>query len=74
MNGRIQIYIDEKGKRSSVLLPYEDWQNLKSRLNRLEKKLKVFTSIRDGMNEVAEAKRTDKKLQSLSAFIDESRN
>ena len=74
MNGRIQIYTDEEGNKSSVIVPYEEWANLKSRLKYLERKLKVFSSIRSGMSEIAEARATGKKLQSLSAFIDESRN
>ncbi len=74
MNSRIQIYTDEEGNKSSVIVPYEEWANLKSRLKYLEWKLKVFSSIRNGMGEIAEARATGKKLQSLSTFIDESRN
>lgn len=74
MNGRIQIYTDEKGNKSSVIIPYEEWTNLQSRLNVLEKKLKVFSSIQNGVSEVVDARKSGRKLQSLSAFIDESRN
>jgi len=74
MNGRIQIYTDEKGNKSSVIVSYEEWANLQSRLNVLKKKLRVFSSIQKGAREVLEARKSGRKLQSLSAFIDESRN
>ena len=74
MNGRIQIYTDDKGNKSSVIIPYDEWTNLQARLNVLEKKLKVFSGIQNGVREVVEARKSGRKLQSLSAFIDESRN
>jgi len=54
-----------------VIVPYKEWTNLQSRLKVLEKKLKVFSSIQDGAREVGEARKSGRKLQSLSAFIDE---
>ncbi len=74
MNERVQIYTDEEGNKSSVIVPYSDWANLKSRVKLLEKKLKVFANIRDARHEVAEARKSGRKLQSLSSFIDESRD
>ncbi len=73
MNERVQIYTDEDGNKSSVIVPYLDWANLNSRVKLLEKKLKVFASIRDARHEVIEARKSGRKLQSLSSFINESR-
>ena len=73
MNERIQVYTDDEGNKSSVIIPYSDWTSLQSRVKLLEKKLKVFASIRDGKREVVHARKTGKKLQSLSSFINESR-
>lgn len=55
-------------------MPYEDWTKLNTRIKRLENKLKVFSDIRDGMKEVALARKNGVKLQSLSEFIYESRS
>jgi len=74
MQSRIQVYVDESGNKSSILMPYEDWTKLNTRIKRLENKLKVFSDIRDGMKEVALARKNGVKLQSLSEFIDESRS
>lgn len=74
MQTRIQIYVDENGEKSSILMPYDEWTRLNNKVKRLEAKLKVFSGIRDGMSEVREAAAGGKKLQSLSDFVNESRN
>ncbi len=73
MSERIQIYTDEEGNKSSVIVPYSDWTHLKSRVRLLEKKLKVFAGITDARREVIEARKSGTKLQSLASFINESR-
>ena len=74
MRNQIQIYKDEKGNNASVIVPYKDWAKLNARLDALQNKLNVFSSIRDGVLEVKEAKKNGKKLQDLSSFINESRS
>ncbi|HEX9962424.1 MAG TPA: hypothetical protein VGB00_15925 [Pyrinomonadaceae bacterium] len=74
MPNQIQIYTDEKGNKTSVIVPYEDWAKINARLESLQNKLKIFSSVRDGMQEVKEARKKGKKLQDLSDFIDESRS
>jgi hypothetical protein len=74
MPNQIQIYIDEKGNKTSVIVPYEDWARINARLESLQNKLKIFSSVRDGMQEVKEARKKGKKLQDLSDFINESRS
>ena len=74
MSDHIQIYTDEKGNKTSVLIPYEDWIKLNAELRSLQNKLKIFSDIREGMREIKEAKKKSKKLQDLSDFINESRS
>jgi hypothetical protein len=69
MPNQIQIYIDEKGNKTSVIVLYEDWAKINARLESLQNKLKIFSSVRDGMQEVKEARKKVKKLQDLSDFI-----
>lgn len=54
-------------------MPYEEWTRLNNKVKRLEARLKVFSSVRDGMREVREAAGGGKRLQSLSDFVNESR-
>ncbi|HEX8370120.1 MAG TPA: hypothetical protein VF604_16350 [Pyrinomonadaceae bacterium] len=74
MTNQIQIYTDEKGNKTSVIVPYEDWEKINARLEILQKKLKIFSSVREGIQEVKEARKKGKKLQDLSDFINESRS
>jgi len=74
MPNQIQIYTDEKGNKTSVIVPYEDWAKINARLEILQNKLKIFSSVRDGMQEVKEARKKGKMLQNLSDFINESRS
>ena len=55
-------------------MPYEDWAKINARLESLQNKLKIFSSIREGMQEIKEARKKGKNLQNLSDFINESRS
>lgn len=74
MASQIQIYTDEKGNKTSVIVPYEDWTKINARLENLQNKLKIFSSIREGIWEVKEARKKGKNLQNLADFIDENRS
>ncbi|CAN5191084.1 hypothetical protein BH20ACI1_BH20ACI1_28490 [soil metagenome] len=74
MSNQIQIYTDENGNKTSVIVPYKDWAKLNARLNELQNKLKIFSGIREGIQEVKEARETGRELQDLSDFINESRS
>ncbi len=71
---KIQYYTDEEGNKTSVIISYEDWKKLNSRLENLRNKLRVLKSVQNGINEVKEAKKSDRKLESLTSFINESRS
>ena len=69
----VQFIIDSSGHKSSVVLPYKQWELFNNNYHMLLNKIRVLTGIKDGLNEVIEAKRTGKKLQTLSSFLNESR-
>ncbi|MDQ3322272.1 MAG: hypothetical protein M3525_07565 [Acidobacteriota bacterium] len=71
---KIQYYTDEKGNKISVIISFKDWKKLNSRLENLQNKLGILTSVQNGINEVKESRKTGRKLQSLTDFIDESRS
>ncbi|MCY7346931.1 MAG: hypothetical protein LH614_12010 [Pyrinomonadaceae bacterium] len=74
MPNQIQIYTDEHGNKTSVVIPYADWAKMNARLKALQNKLKTFSEIREGVQEVKEARKTGGKLQNLADFINESRS
>ncbi len=69
-----EIQYDSEGNKISVIVSFKEWQRLNARLTALENKLKVFKGVREGIQEVKEARMTNQKLQTLSEFINESRN
>jgi hypothetical protein len=72
MKKTIQYLVDEKGFKTSVIVPYENWEKMNSDYKKLQHKIEVFTAIQDGLGELKTAKRTGKKLQTLSGFLNES--
>ena len=72
MSNALKYMIDEKGDRTSVLVPLKTWEKINQEYTKLQKKLKVFTGIKAGLNEVKEARKFGKKLQTLKDFLRES--
>ena len=72
MANALKYMIDEKGDKTSVLVPLKTWEKINQDYNKLQNKLKVLTGIKDGFNEVKEARKSGKKLQSLKDFLRES--
>lgn len=70
----LKYMIDEKGTTTSVLVPLKTWNKLNQDFSNLQKKMKVFSNIQNGWEEIKEAKKTGKKLQTLKDFLDESNN
>lgn len=64
--------IDEKGEKTSVLVPLKTWEKINEDYNKLQNKLMVLTGIKEGFNEVKEARKSGKKLQTLKDFLHES--
>jgi len=65
----LKYIVDEQGRKTSVLVPVERWESLNNDFQQLKQKSQVYTSIQNGVSEIAEARRKGKKLQTLKAFL-----
>ncbi|MDB5263477.1 MAG: hypothetical protein JWQ14_2760 [Adhaeribacter sp.] len=70
----IQFIIDHEGNKKSVIVPFEQWQALNRRYEKLNNKVQILTGIQEAMKEVDYARKTGRKLQSLTDFLNESRD
>jgi hypothetical protein len=68
----MQYIVDDKGVKTSVIVPFKKWEEIISDNLKLQNKLNVFLSIQEGLSEVKAAKMQGKKLQTLSDFLHES--
>ena len=71
MRTDVQYVVDDSGKKTSVLIPFNQWENYTKKYKRMKGKLDVFKAITEGISEVKEARKKGKELQSLSDFLDE---
>ena len=62
MAGAIKYMIDEKGEKTSVLVPLKTWERMSHDYTRLQNKLKILTGIKTGISEVKAARKTGRKL------------
>ena len=69
----VKYIVDDKGNKSSVIVPFKRWRKLNDDYQKLLKKMEVFDNIRHGMQEIKRAKKTGIKLQPLNDFLDEIR-
>jgi hypothetical protein len=67
-----QFIVDNRGIKTSVIVPYDEWERINTDYHKLQNKLEVFLAIQDGIGELKTAKKQGKKLQTLSDFLDES--
>ena len=72
MKNTTQYIVDNRGIKTSVIVPFDKWEKINSDYAKLQKKLDVFLAIRDGLSEIKSAKKHGKKLQTLSDFLNES--
>jgi polyhydroxyalkanoate synthesis regulator protein len=68
----LKYMVDEKGDKTSVLVPLKTWEKINQEYALLQNKLRVLTSLKNGIKEVKEAKKSGKKLQTLKDFLRES--
>lgn len=66
--------VDEKGQKTSVIVPLNTWTKINEDFTKLQNKLKVLLGIKSAYNEVKLSKKTGKKLQTLKDFLRESNN
>jgi len=72
MASALKYMIDDSGHKQSVLVPLNKWKELNENYTKLLNKVRVMTEIKKGLNEIKEAQKTGKKLQTLKSFLDES--
>lgn len=72
MASTLKYMVDEKGDKTSVLVPLKTWERINQEYSQLQNKLRVLTGIKEGFNEVKEVKKSGKKLQTLKDFLRES--
>lgn len=70
----LKYMVDEKGQKTSVLVPLTTWTKINEDYSNLQNKLKVLLGIQSAFNEVKVSKKSGKKLQSLKDFLSESNN
>jgi uncharacterized protein YpuA (DUF1002 family) len=68
----IKYMVNEKGEKTSVLVPLNTWTKMNDDFSKLQNKLKVLLGIKSAFNEVKQSKKTGKKLQTLKDFLRES--
>ena len=71
MESALKYVIDDNGHRSSVLVPIKDWDEINKKYTALLNKVSIMTGIQKGLQEVKQAKKTGKKLQTLKDFLHE---
>ena len=74
MIANIQYVVDNTGSKVSVILPFAEWEKFNVEYQKLQNKLEIINGIQDSMLEIKENKKTGKKLQTLSDFLNESRS
>lgn len=65
----LRFIVDDKGQKSSVLVPVKVWEDLNANYQKLQKKLEVFNGIKEGLDEVRQATKNKRKLQTLKDFL-----
>jgi hypothetical protein len=65
----VKYIVDESGQKTSVLVPVQVWEDLNANYQQLQNKLSVFSSIKEGLEEVKKARRSKRGLQTLKDFL-----
>jgi hypothetical protein len=72
MKNTMQYIVDDRGNKTSVIVPFDKWEKMNEDYHKLQNKLKVFVAIQEGLREIKASKRQGDKLQTLSDFLNES--
>lgn len=72
MTTALKYMVDEKGQKTSVLVPIKTWAKINEDYNKLQNKLNFITGLKVAFTEVKSAKKSGKKLQTLKEFLRES--
>ena len=72
MPNALKYIVNNNGHKTSVLVPVKVWEDLNNNYRKLQNKLTILNGIKEGLNEVRQAKKTGKKLQTLKTFLSDS--
>ena len=72
MPSELKYLVDENGEKKSVVVPLKTWEKINQEYRKLQNKLRVFTELREGLNEVKDARKNGSKLQTLKDFLSEN--
>lgn len=72
MSLQLQYITDPAGNKTAVVISYAEWVTFERKYQKLLKKLDVLDTVREGIQEVKEARRKGAPLQSLEDFLNES--
>ena len=72
MTTPLKYMIDEKGQKTSVLVPIKTWDRINEDYSKLQNKLNFIVDLKVAFQEIQSAKKTGKKLQTLKGFLHES--
>lgn len=69
MPGALKYMVDEKGDKTYVLVPLKTWEKINKEYESLQHKLRVLTSVKTGLKEVKDSRKSGKQLQTLKDFL-----
>jgi hypothetical protein len=70
----MQFVVNQKGVKTSVIIPFEEWERINVDYQKLKKKFEVFESITKGIEEIKSPNKRRRKSKTLSEFLNESNN
>jgi hypothetical protein len=65
----LKYIVDASGQKTSVLVPVKVWEDLNTNYQKLQNKLLVLISVKEGLQEVKGARKSKRKLQTLKDFL-----
>jgi len=74
MRKNLHYIHDNKGIKTAVIVPYDQWTKINADYQKILKKLEVIQAVQDGMIELKNSKNNGDDLQALSEFVNESKS
>lgn len=71
MNLQLQYITDAAGTKTSVIIPFAEWEAFAVQHQQLQKQLTILKNIQSGIKEVKDARKKGVELQSLTDFLNE---
>ena len=72
MSNPIKYMVNDRGTRTSAIVPIKTWMKINDEYRKLQKKLTLLVGLKGALQETREARKTGKKLQTLKDFLNES--